>query len=127
MARSSSFMKILPAIGSLVWLPQPALAQALVSETVNGIHRVCLYSSGPLSARLQDYRVGLGQNCPAQYPVGGRVTTPPPTARLERQSVDQGSRACTYLQDGARWLVSLPLDRECPLSAGMILQPNTAE
>jgi hypothetical protein len=97
-----------------------ASSQLLVSEAADGIHRICTYSGGVSGERRQSYRVGLGQNCPGTQPVADRLRPVPPTAALSQQSLEGGRRTCIYSEGRENWQFSLPLDRYCPLTAGLV-------
>ena len=95
-----------------------------VSETVEGLQRICTYPAlgGLLSdrERVREYRVGLAQNCPLTYPVTDSRRPPPPTAVLRYETVTGPRRLCTYEQWGGSWTFSVAAREACPPAAGMI-------
>jgi hypothetical protein len=97
----------------------PASAQ-LESEQVDGNQRICTYRNAGGGTRATVRRVGLGQPCPA-FPNSPRpALEAPPTARLEATRLKDGQRVCEYAQLGRVWVVTLPVSKSCPLSAGMV-------
>lgn len=110
------------AAALLTSLSPPAAAQ-LSSERVQGLQRECLYRglatpSAP-AGETRVHRVGIGQNCPGQYPMTAQLEMPM-TARLVREEAAGSARACTYEQAGATWTRSIPITQSCPLAAGML-------
>jgi hypothetical protein len=95
-----------------------------ISETVDGVQRICVYPTlgGLLSGqeRVREYRVGLAQNCPLTYPVTDSRRPPPPTAALRSETVTGPRRLCTYEQWGGSWTFSVAAREACPPAAGMI-------
>ena len=100
--------------------------QALVDEKVDGLRRICTYRSGPINGP-RTLTVGRTERCPPNYSVADSTFPPPPTAALKESSIEQGYRACVYMQERSRWTFKLPLSENCPLNAGMAQQaaPNT--
>jgi hypothetical protein len=99
----------------------PARAQ-LLSEQADGLHRVCTYAGTAnvtSEERTRIYRIGIGQNCPLNYPAPGkREFPPPPTAELRGEQLTATGRACIYEQAGTSWPIELPSSQACPLFAG---------
>ncbi len=101
-----------------------------VSETVDGMQRICAYPAlgGLLSGRelIREYRVGLAQNCPLTYPVTDPRRPPPPTAALRSEAISGPRRLCTYEQWGGSWTFSIAARDACPPAAGMVRRSQEA-
>jgi hypothetical protein len=98
----------------------PASAQ-LQFEQADGLDRVCIYAGNPnvTSEVLQrTYRIGIGQNCPLNYPAVDE-RGPPPTAELSGEQLTGQRRNCIYEQGDKSWPVGVPSSQSCPLFAGM--------
>ncbi|MGE0290647.1 MAG: hypothetical protein AB7I42_30295 [Bradyrhizobium sp.] len=87
------------------------------------MHRICVYrvAAGPLTETgdTREYRVGLGDNCPAQ-PRDPLASPLPATARLQSEEITGQTRRCAYEQAGTAWQRTVPISQYCPLYAGML-------
>lgn len=96
----------------------------LASERTDGVQRVCLYRdlAGSLTnaGAVREHRVGLAESCPYMAPNPGAAQQMPPTARLAADAVSGTRRQCTYTEAGLSWVAQIPVDRSCPLAAGML-------
>jgi len=112
------------AAGSLPFFTT-ASAQ-LISETVEGRQRNCLYASDTGATndptRLRHHLVGLGENCPGTFPPPRASDPAPPTAGLQSESITGENRTCVYEQSGQTWSYSISARSYCPLTAGMMEQ-----
>jgi hypothetical protein len=115
----------------------PASAQ-LVSERTDATDRICVYQARSSSDAVREYRVGLGELCPAYPRTRSRVglaggtsslasVPAPPTARLLSAVVQNGRRRCIYGQRGGSWTFDSPLDQYCPLTAGLMIARQSQE
>ena len=99
---------------------------ALVSARQQGINRICTYRAGPVGSTVRTHRVGLSDQCPAQFPTSDPNVPIPPTAQLQETTIQRGVRDCVYAQGAGRWTINLALEVSCPLSAGMAMQAQSA-
>lgn len=117
-------------IGVLVTGGQSAANAQLLEEQVIGSERVCVYRSDsvspdPVSSDLENVNtrrlgVGLGEACPAQFPRQDKNLVAPPTARLASSRVLNGERVCRYEQRSRAWTVTVSLEKQCSMTAGML-------
>ncbi|HWT31914.1 MAG TPA: hypothetical protein VEB68_12385 [Croceibacterium sp.] len=127
------------AVATIAVLPltsAPAAANQLAEQRVTGLKRICIYRAGALGTETRSLDIGVGDACPAQFPVGGLAvaapkvdgltTKAPPTARLDQTTFRSGKRQCSYVQLGATWTYVLPPDEQCPLTVGLIEQQVAA-
>ena len=106
------------AAGLAVVAPSASIAQP--REAIVAGERICVYP-GPITTTQRVLRVGLGQNCPATFINDLSATYPvPPTAQLRAEEVSAGSRRCAYQQAGTTWWRNVPVQRNCPLTAGLL-------
>ena len=98
----------------------PFATAAQPREMMSGGERVCVYP-GPISATDRVVRVSVGQNCPATF-IGdlSAVYPLPATARLRTEQVVGQARTCSYEQAGTTWWRIVPIERSCPISAGLL-------
>jgi len=115
------FCLIILTVAMANFLPTKAEAQ-LLSQSTEGLRRICTYRAGPTGSEVRTHAVGIGDMCPAFMPPVDESLPAPQTARYESEIVDAGQRVCTYVQGVRHWNVDLPLNRTCPLSAGQALQ-----
>jgi hypothetical protein len=96
----------------------------LLGESVQGARRVCVYDSGSgytsSTSRTRSVQIGLGQNCPANFPGGESSAPPPSSAMLQSDTVDGRIRRCVYEQLGFTWQRSITIRSRCPAAAGML-------
>jgi hypothetical protein len=121
--RALGFIGILLLSSAIPW----AVAAQPVDEWVEGPHRVCAYPPDPGSDDVRQYNVGVGEACPAYYPIRSTNLPAPPTARLLKETVIGGTRVCRYAQRGREWRFDVALDKRCPLTAGMVETERTTD
>jgi hypothetical protein len=100
-------------------IPSTVVAQT-VDEWVEGTHRVCAYPPEPGREDVRQYNVGIGETCPAYYPIRSANLPAPSTARLLKEAVIGGTRVCRYAQRGREWRFDVASNKRCPLTAGMV-------
>jgi hypothetical protein len=117
------YMRLFPIIYSslvvLAAVPAPLAAQRLMQQGVQGRERVCIYPGNEVGETRQ-YKVGLGERCPAVHPLIDQRRPVPPTARLQSTLTLEGQRRCIYVQGQQSWTLNVELDEYCPLAAGML-------
>ena len=97
---------------------------ALVSQRLDGLHRVCGYEDrvrGRLAPPLQ-IMIGMAEPCPFQYPRRRpRPAEIPTLATLEAEILEGGQKICRYVYLGVRYNRPIRPTGYCPYT------PNFAD
>lgn len=91
---------------------------ALVSQRLDGLHRVCGYEDrvrGRRAPALQ-IMVGMAEPCPFQYPrqPRPRPAEVPAMATLESETYEGGRKICRYVYLGVRYNRPVQSTGHCP-------------
>jgi len=107
-------------LASLLAAPIPANAR-LVSQSLQGVQRICAYPNPSLSQRratpLVFHRIGSGEPCPIRYPGPAperQRQTIPPMATLVRQRTANGLVVCDYGYLGRVYSRVRSAEQSCP-------------
>jgi hypothetical protein len=112
------------AASAALLLPSPASAQLLMSERLEGLRKLCIYSvpPGPLSGNNNEgqVEVGAAQNCPQVRPLPPGDGSLPGTAQLRSWTVENGRRTCLYEYSGRVWPTTVAINVTCPMIAAYL-------
>ena len=120
---------VAPLIAAICFWAEPAAASRLISQTVEGTTRVCIYEGGgrnrlPGTRPALSLTVGVGEPCPARYPDTDRSLTPvPDNARLISRREIGNYTVCTYFFRGRNYERQQRRGALCPLTQ----RPETSE
>lgn len=110
------------AIGILLFVGHGGASAQLIGQQADGTKRICIYRANPVGNDTRERRVGLGEACPAHHPIADENGQVPTTARLISNRVENGRRVCSYEQRGRTWSFTVPVDRQCAITAGMLVE-----
>jgi hypothetical protein len=118
--RKAPLFTLLLAVSGLA--VAPALASRLVSQSVKGTKRQCVYEARPgVRPRVGDLQpaieVGLGEPCPYHYPRPNNYEERiPRLATLVDRARVRGQTICVYAYNGRRYTRAIEASRSCPLT-----------
>ncbi|HST37825.1 MAG TPA: hypothetical protein VLK25_14505 [Allosphingosinicella sp.] len=118
--RKAPLFSLLLALSGLA--VAPALAARLVSQSVKGAKRECVYEARPgARPRTGDLqpavRVGIGEPCPYFYPRPNTYEERiPRLATLVDRARANGQTLCVYAYNGRRYTRAIEASRICPLT-----------
>ena len=116
--KSGLKMLVTALVSAGVFPAQPLLAGPLVSQTVLGNERICVYGTDGIKplpgSKAITMRVAIGEPCPIRY-VSDPVPLPdvPDDAKLVDTRVRERTLVCIYSRAGKIYEVAAPKGRSC--------------